>query len=69
MRKRGRDGKGVASQRYREGGWRRTVPFWVKFLRLWPEFWIVVDEVDGQVDCHSLGNGDSIDLNCLLSNS
>ena len=28
-----------------------------------------MDEVDGQVDCHSLGNGDSIDLNCLLSNS
>ena len=26
-------------------------------------------EVDGQVDCHSLGNGDSVDLNCLLSNS
>ena len=51
-----------------EGG-KRMVPFWVKFLWFWPDFWIVVDEVDGELDVNSLGNGDSVDLNGLLSNS
>ena len=53
----------------REEGRRKTLPFWVKFLWFWPEFRIVVDEVDGQVNCHSLRNDDSVDLNGLLSNS
>ena len=52
----------------RKGG-KRTVPFWVKFLRFWPDFWIIVDEADGELDSCSLRNGDSVDLNGLLSNS
>ena len=50
----------------RKGG-KRTLPFWVKFLWFWPVFWIVLEEVDGELDSCSLGNGDSVDLNGLLS--
>ena len=53
----------------KEGERKKMVPFWVKFLWFWPDFWIVVDEVDGELDVNSLGNGDSVDLNGLLSNS
>ena len=45
----------------------RTVPFRVKFLWFWPEFWVVVNELDGELNCCSLGDGDSVDLNSLLT--
>ena len=41
--------------------------FWIKFLMFGPEFLVVVDEMDGQLDCHSLRSGHSIDFNGLLS--
>ena len=53
--------------RTREEGWRKTVPFWVKFLWFWPEFWIVLKELDGDMNSCSLGNGDCIDLSGVLS--
>ena len=45
----------------------RTVPFWVKFLWFWPEFWVVVNELDWELNCCSFRDGDSIDLNSLLT--
>ena len=51
--------------RIREEEGKRIVPFWVKFLRFWPEFWVVVKEVDGELDCCSLRDGDSVDFNSL----
>ena len=72
LRKGGKDGRrakeGERKKRYLRGeGGKRMVPFWVKFLWFWPDFWIVVDEFDGELDCHSLRNGDSVDLDGLLS--
>ena len=61
-RKRGKDGG-----RTREEGRRKTVPFWVKCLWFWPEFWIVVHKVDRELHCHSLRNCHSVDLDGLFS--
>ena len=65
---------GVNLGKRRTDGWRigenegeRTVPFRVKFLWFWPEFWVVVNELDGELNCCSLGDGDSVDLNSLLT--
>ena len=50
-------------------GGKRTVPFWVKLFWFCPEVRVMVDEVDRELDCHSLRNCHSVDLNGLLSNT
>ena len=62
LRKRGKDGGQT-----REEGRRKTVPFWVKCLWFWPEFWIVVHKVDRKLHCHSFRNCHSVDLDGLFS--
>ena len=44
-----------------------TAPFWVKFLRICPVLWVVVEEVNGKVNYRSLGDGHSIDFNGFQS--
>ena len=48
-------------------GGKRTIPFWVKFLRFCPKVRVVVDEVDRELHCHSLRDYDSVDLDGLFS--
>ena len=58
--------EGREGEPWRKGG-KRTLPFWVKFLWFWPVFLNVLEELDGDMDSCSLGNGDSVDLNGLHS--
>ena len=72
LRKREKDGGRMREEEMKGRSGRREekwLPFWIKFLRFWPDFWIVVDEADRELDIYSLGNGDSVDLDGLLSNS
>ena len=60
--------EGGRTRKERRKALKRTIPpLWVKFLWFWPVFWIVLDEVNGELDSCSLRNGDSVDLNGLLS--
>ena len=45
----------------------KAVPVWIKLLRFCPEFWAVVELVDGKGDHCILWNGHSVDLNGFLS--